>query len=399
MAGAALVLIGMFWFSRSTAEAKATVLLKRAASRESKSNRPGYMRVRLRSGGCIISAEAYSGDQCTRLRSQFAAAQLDPDNPLSARSFEHWRDSLASKRDTVLTLPDVVVIQTTTREGELRMASLQLRSADYVPTEAHFEFLGQEPIDVAEEDRLPEAPVASKERVSPVPPVSAAKPAAPRIDAAGEAEIQVFDKLHAIAADHGYETSVRRTQNGTAVLGVVRDEARRAEILNALGGLPFVAVNIETYEQRQPGEPTFLPVREQTGTEPALARDWLRAAYPNETERNEFTSALLAASQRILGETTALEEIIQAQARLFHFPDAARLASIAEDHRRRIEQDLAHVQAAIQPIAGSHQTVVVSPLTREQAATLDSALLRIFYLAPASDSLDAEIDRLPFLFQ
>src|SRR5207253_7168364 len=79
------------------------------------------------------------------------AAHYNSEAPLSARSFEEWRDGLASKRDEVTTVPDPASpaqncyrIQTIAAEGELALASMILRATDLHPVEGRFEFRNQD---------------------------------------------------------------------------------------------------------------------------------------------------------------------------------------------------------------------------------------------------------------
>jgi hypothetical protein len=63
----------------------------------------------------------------------FRAANYDWDDPLSAKSFQAWRDRLPEKRDEVIEERDAYRIRTSTDSGELLEATLTLRIPDLQP--------------------------------------------------------------------------------------------------------------------------------------------------------------------------------------------------------------------------------------------------------------------------
>jgi anti-sigma factor RsiW len=241
---ALLLAAGIFYQFRETPSVQAATLLKRAvsvAATHSVPARPVRMRTSIKNHAAIPAM----------LRS----ARYNADAPLSAKSFEDWRDSLASKRDEVTTVPDpdspaqnCYRIQTATEHGDLAIASMILRITDLHPVEGRFEFRNQ---DWVEYDEISDAsttdggtPAVTSLEAPMRRAVPPSRPAAlPSGNSASiSEELRVLVALHEIGADLGDPVEVHRLGGRILVSGVGVPAQRQRDIHRTLDALPNVTV-------------------------------------------------------------------------------------------------------------------------------------------------------------
>ena len=83
-------------------------------------------------------------------RACFNRRNYNADDPLSAKSYQQWRDGLAAKTDEVAVVPESYRIRTMAPEGAIAVASLTLRGTDLRPVEGRFEFRNREWVELTE---------------------------------------------------------------------------------------------------------------------------------------------------------------------------------------------------------------------------------------------------------
>ena len=239
------------------------------------------------------------------------ANRMNPQQPLSAESFQSWRNSLAEKSDQVENsrVPSgkqIFTLKTVSNgaadAGKIIEAALTVRASDwhaerlrlsvksetgatdYEFVETAFEVVALPALsaEIFPGESLQSAPPAKTEiaaaapdakpspAVSPSaeiendananlpvqPSPSASTSLAPPIAAAtAELEVDVLKALNGIGADIGEEATVtRNAAGGLLVQGVVESRERKAEINRALAplvGQPGLSVRIETSEEAQ----------------------------------------------------------------------------------------------------------------------------------------------------
>src|SRR5437762_2617332 len=112
---ALLLICLVFYRFRQTPSVQAAELLRKAiAAAEARPAKPGKIRIRTRERQITILPGAQNS-----LQVLFQAAHYDWADPLSAKSFQAWRDQLADKRDEVVEEPDAYRIRTQAGSGEL----------------------------------------------------------------------------------------------------------------------------------------------------------------------------------------------------------------------------------------------------------------------------------------
>ncbi len=163
------------------------------------------------------------------VRGLFVQSHYSWEKPLSARSFSDWRESLPEKQDQVSLVRDAYGaksayrLRTRTEAGVLRAASLTLRADTYHPTNASFEFRGEDPIEVSE-DVVPENTSRKGEQTQQSAPILRRSAPAPTETRVGpEEELRVLAALDAVGA------------NAEEPVAVELDSARRHVLVTALG--------------------------------------------------------------------------------------------------------------------------------------------------------------------
>ena len=213
---------GSVYQFRETPSVQAATLLQRAvtvAATHPRPARPVRMRTNIKNRAVVPAM----------LRS----AHYNSEAPLSAKSFQEWRDGLTSKRDEVTTVADpespaqnCYRIETAAADGELAIASMMLRATDLHPVEGRFEFRNR---DWVEYDEISDASTtdggtpadtrldAPMRRTVP-PSRSAALPSGN--PASISEELRVLVALHEIGADLGDPVEVNHTGGRILVSGV-----------------------------------------------------------------------------------------------------------------------------------------------------------------------------------
>ena len=239
-------------FRQAPAVQAAELLRKAVAAADAHPGKP--RRTQIRTKDRILSPGALSS-----LQVLFHQAHYDWDDPLSAKSYQAWRDTLVDRREEVTEERDSYRIRTDTGSGELMAATLTIRTQDLRPVEERFEFRNREWVEITE---LPgEAPpvlIAGAEgnkgdnhiKVSPsTPPASAT---------IGD-ELHVLASLHRVGADLGDPIEVSRAGGDILVAGVGIAPQRQQEIHDALGAQKHVVVR---FSEPAPARPE--PEREAT---------------------------------------------------------------------------------------------------------------------------------------
>ncbi len=196
----------------------------------------------------------------------FVQANYSWTNPLSARSFVAWRQRLPEKSDYVTTLRQdgrqFYRVRTQTSSGILHSAALTLEAVNYHPTHASFEFQGDDPVEIAEQDEVTPDETEQAKATSP--------PSAPNVAetlAGPEDELRVFAALDAIGADAEEPIDVKldHGHHNVLVTGMGMRADRRKQIETALAALPNTVVRFSSAVRNDTPDKT--PSESNTGTE------------------------------------------------------------------------------------------------------------------------------------
>jgi anti-sigma factor RsiW len=345
---ALLLAAGLFQQFRETPSVQAASLLHRAVTVAATNSRPARtlrMRTNIKNRAVVPAM----------LRS----AHYDSEAPLSARSFQEWRDGLTSKRDQVTTVPDpespvqnCYRIETMAADGELAIASMMLRATDLHPVEGRFEFRNRDWVEYNEisdasttdggtpaETRL-DAPM----RRTVPPSRSAALPSGE--PASISEELQVLVALHEIGADLGEPVEVNHSGGRILVSGIGVSAVRQRDIHRALDSMPNVTVQFaDPSGATSTADADAAPV----GAKPSGIQARVEQHLGGRAEFERFSGQLLDAMDNAMARAYALRALSQ------RFPEGTEMS--AAD--RTLLGDLArqHLQALTSQLNDLHRTL------------------------------------------
>ncbi len=373
---AAPVVLGLAWLAIATLMTPPSLTAKTVLERALRADTsavPAVGFVRVHRGGKLVAAE----DVVLR------EARIDRRRALSVAPYREWHDSLPSREDALIHLPNEIRIQTTTDVGAIALASLTLGSADYVPHAKHVELRDGVTIDV---DTVNAASPAPKVAAIDSPAAGAARlptPAAER-----EAiEMEVRWALRRIDADLGEPLEIHTAGDDVVVSGTVDDAARRDQIVGALEEVRGVAPSLRVATVEAAAIETAKPIQTGSAGSPLLAEQ-LANDFPQAEERRAFVSRALRLSQTIMRHSWALKRLAERYpaAVAAALPLGAResLERLAAAHRQAIALALAETASLWKPYAplapgreagGPWQDT--APVTLSESLAFDHATVRL----------------------
>ena len=349
VAAALAVVCGLVYQLRETPSVQAAALLRKAVA-AAEAGPPAPRRIRIRTAKRQVTRvlgaarPASAPADIAGMEALFQAAHYNWEDPLSARSFQQWRESLPDGHDEVTSSPQGYRIRTTSPKGELAEASLKLRSGDLRPVEGRLEFRNREWVEIAEAPAEPApAPVAiaaalpAADATVPVPepavrPLAAATPVE---------ELRVLSALHRLGADLGDPIEVSRAGSRVLVSGVGLDPHRRQEVEAALEGLPNVDIRFA-----DPAPAATLPAPSAAETASGASQGPLQTRLEREAggrpRFERLATELLEASDAAMARAYALRRLAQ------KFPAGAEADLGAEGRRVLGKLDQEHATALME---------------------------------------------------
>ncbi len=299
------------------------------------------------------------------IRLAFQAAHYDDADPLSARAFQAWRDSLPRKTDDVETEPasenphePCYRIRTQAAEGELASATLLLRVADLAPVESKFEFRDQNWIEftqVTEPPLQPDGSPVATPYEAPLRPVVPSRPAAlaPRPSASISDELQVLALLHRIGADLGDPVEVNLTDGKVLVSGAGVSPGRQRQIHDLLDGTANVEVRFS-----QPEAAVVMPPMTATATEGDTANVGIQTRLEKQlggrAAFERFSARVLDGDEAAMAHAYALRSVAErfpaGNEQSMAAPDRAQLHQLAADHAAALATQVRVMENALAPV-------------------------------------------------
>jgi hypothetical protein len=361
-AAAAVLLAAIVYQFRQTPSVQAAALLQRAvAAAETKPVHKHRIQIRTKAAKIVRTVGQSSGltAQAGGLRNRFEAAHYDWDDPLSAKAYQGWRGTLASKEDQVNTVADCYQIHTTTPEGDLTSATLMLRETDLEPVEARFEFRDQEWVELTElsegslRDDVPPAVAHLEPPGRPAEPsrsaASSSQPASP------SEELAVVAALHRIGADLGDPVDVTRSASKVLVSGVGLPPGRQQDIRDAVGSLPNVSVDFTNPAAAPvPAEPAGAAPASGGGAAPPI-QTRLEQALGGHADFERFSEVLLERKDALMSRAAALHNLAQrfSDETGLSEQDRALLRQMAHEHAAVLSREAATIERAFEPVLKS----------------------------------------------
>jgi hypothetical protein len=407
---------------RDTANARFRQSIATEGATEGKSATEGPMRESPESGAAALASE---------LMEVLRANRMNPQQPLSAASFETWRQSLAAKREEISrsqteageTLTLRVSADAEIAAGQIAEASLVVRGRDWRPQAQSLKVRGENEIreyEVSETayEVIPLAaltvfaePAPAATRIPAAPPLTVATPLAanplPTSAELRNAEVAALYALHQLKADLGEQIEIARESNEQIVVrGQVETPQRKQELIAALKGIPFVAARIQTFDeataQAAPKQPpaTIAPLPDANGDrapaagvnlfERRLARYFAeRAAAPEDAAAinrriAQMANSAFAESSAALASGYALrrlaEQFDDGSAEQMSVAAAVRLREVISNHLAEINTRSRNLRTLLEPalifIAGTQTGASPSPQPAE--GTRKARVMRLF---------------------
>jgi hypothetical protein len=347
----------------------------------------------------------------------FERANYSWNDPLSAQSFQAWRNQLTDKRDEVSEEQQDYRIETRTDSSDLRHATLTLRTADLRPVEEHLEFSNQEWVEITEvgDDSAPSLSAIAAEK-NERPPAGKVKPpvaevpqavTAPASQASAGEELQVVAALHEVGADLGDPVEVSRSGTDVLVSGVGIAPARQEEIKNAIGSNAHVVVHFSdspaAAAPAQPAAPNPTP----TGGDVRQLQTRLAEQLGGRANLDQLAAQVLDSSESLMARAYALRRLAEqfpvAVERELSVSDRQLLQRMRGEHSAALRQQATGIARDLQPVLSTVNPATVNgdagtapdkgiPLEPWQAATenlfqsarrLDKLLGVMFGAAPS----------------
>ena len=385
---------------REAPSVQAATLLKKAVAVADSRPRPAR-RIRIRTASRQLTRVVGAGQPASdapAIEGLFRSANYNWDDPLSARSFQAWRDRLPAKRDEVAAIEDPQSpdrnsyrIQTTTDASELISATLKLRMTDFEPLEGRFEFRNRDWVEMTELTDQPTLPASTVAEATggmprqPGMPPDRVEPSVEPMNPAGAAEeLQVVAALHQVGADLGDPVEITRDSGQILVSGTGIPPQHQKQIHEALDSMPGVVVRFsEPGGAPGPGgtPPETPALRDSAGSAPPPFQVRLEERLGGRAQFERFSSQLLDGSDAVMSRAYALRRLAQ------QFPpDVERQLSVGD---RRMLHDLGREHVAALARQSGEMDAALSRILAALGGAAPSGEIRLESAAwqPASEEL------------
>lgn len=428
VAVAVMIVWGLFYRYRLTPSVQAAELLRKAmVASDARTARPHRIQIRTReqrftrlAGSEQKLAVSTAGtDTLNSLKTLFVAAKYDWDDPLSAKSFQAWRNQLRDKQDQVVQEPDSYRIRTETESGELIEASLKLRSQDLQPVEGRFEFRNREWVEISEiaEEAPPADTIRAADEREPethakAPLEAAANGSAPTtatLSATIGDELRVLTALHQVGADLGDPIDVSRSGGDVLVTGVGIAPRRQQEIQDALSTQPHVVVRFS--ESAPASVPPGRSATDTSHTGADIRQLQARVAEQIGGRANfeQLATQVLDMSEPMMSRAFALRRLserfptdVEAQ---LAAPDRQLLKRLQQEHIAALREQTADLDRVLRPVLaavtgaggrasdGAPSSSAWQPATEElfQSARRVEKLLAVMFGAAPGESASEQL--------
>ena len=374
VAAAVLIACLLFYRYHQTPSVQAAQLLRRAV--DASVTHPVKLRaiqIRTRDHRFVRSAastrrassSAADAQALEGLRTMFVAANYDWDNPLSARSYQAWRDQLREKSDQVTEESNVYRIRTTTQSSELVAANLTLRAGDLRPVEERLEFRNQEWVEISEvaDESAAAAQTEPSAATTPVPanhsgavpnvPAASVPPEAP---ATAADELRVLAALHDAGADLGEPIEVSRASGKILVTGTGLSEERRQQLHDLLASQTNVVVRF-TEPAPAGNVQRGSPVSSSPGADIRQLQARIADQIGGRANFDQLAAQVLDVSEPMMSRAYALRRLaaefpVETESQL-SAADRQLLGRIREEHARALLQRAAEVERLLKPALAS----------------------------------------------
>lgn len=394
---AMLVVIGVFYQLRQTPSVQAATLLKRAMAVAEAKPRPVH-RIRVRTGKLdftrvigpqapLTSAAAGAPmEALANLGVLFNQAHYDWNDPLSARSFEQWREQQVHTTDEVSTVAAGYRIRTVAREGEIAEAAITFEASDMMPIDERIEFRDNQWVELTEiaESTTESGGLTVAPRVE-VPVRAAVPPSRPAALAPGPSasisdELQVLSALHGVEADLGDPIDV--SLSGGKVLVTGRAGLlpnRQQKIQTVLANMPLVEVQFDSLQPAAIPPQAALSSAGGTATPRPVIQSRVEQQLGGHAEFERFSAQILDSDEDAMKRVYALHSLAQkfpagTESQL-NAKDRELLTTLSREHAAVLAQKVSILESLLLPtlssLGGTAALVHAAPHSAWQPAVED----------------------------
>jgi hypothetical protein len=381
-AAALLVLLGIFYRYRQAPSVHASELLRQAVvAANAHPYQPRRIQIRTRDHRLIRPAMASQktglsvpeAAASNSIEAMFERANYSWTDPLSAQSFQAWRNQLPEKRDQVSEENQAYRIETSTNASELRNAILTLRTADLRPVEERLVFSNQEWVEITEVSGDTTPPVSSSAVENERPAAGNAKPPVPEASNAGSVpapsasaadQLQVVAALHDVGADLGDPVEVSRSGSEVLVRGVGIAAERQQEIKNAIGSKPHVVVRFSDSPPAKVPEQPIPPNDSTAAGDVRQLQTRLAEQLGGRANMEQLAAQVLDSSELLMARAYALRRLAEqfpvATEQELSATDKQLLRRLRAEHSAALRQQATEIDHDLRPILSAVNPATVN---------------------------------------
>jgi len=334
-----------------------------------------YQRVRIVTPGARIEHGIYRDLRSVRHRrpelmladvkpvvETLSVVGVDWEAPLSAASFQAWRNRQTSVRDKVTESGDLLTLTTEAPGSLVQQESLTVRASDYHPVERKIKTRSGDTIEIAELNyAILEWNAVNQSLFEPLPQPTDTAPAFHVAAVPSEVDLDLAElrarlELNRLQADAGEQITVTRTNHAIEVMGVVDTDERKRQIIAALDTLPCVHTNVLSISQlharpftQQPNKSVSVQSVDVLSSSPL--EQYLNVRQTPSLDMAQASHRLLDAALRIRQNARQVEDL---RIRLSHMSDVAEkneaVSELAHSYADRIVAALKDENATLQQL-------------------------------------------------
>lgn len=369
-------------------------LLRAEASRSTsnESTAPGviYQKIRIKTPSRTVDRAIYRDSQGLRrpreqqlphedaqLRSDLAMANVNWNEPLSAKNYKEWHDRQSIQRDAV-ERDDAghLTLTTTVATGAIAWETFTVRGSDFHPVSRTVQFRNADTVEISElnYDVMPWGAI-NEEWFEPLTgrsnPASnglgpALLPHLPRALSAAESDVAELDArlvLNELHADTSERIELIRETGAILVRGIVATTERRREIGARLRSVPHVVTAIATFQELDSNPAATSKITSvqvsSSISEPSPLEKFSMQQGKTREQVTELSQRLLTTALIVRQHSQAIKELLHRFPQDAQLTDAARarLDELMNHHKISIlaalsseEHDIAQSGITVQPI-------------------------------------------------
>lgn len=284
------------------------------------------------------------------IQQTFLNANYNWDEPLSAKSYQNWREHLPQKTEDVTTTGDSYIVKTATNNGDLAEVSLRLRSTDFEALESTLEFRNQERIEIRQvldegllvtQSGLPlpnstRSTTVGSQFGTPPPGTAVVKSLTPA------SELKVYAALRRLGADLGEPIEISRRGSQVLVTGIGVSPQRQQQIEAELASQPGVVVEFRNPDTASPIDETAAATRAQTSSALTVLQQDIANYLGGRAKFEAYGDQMLVLSDNLLSRIHALRRLAE------KFPSEAEAQFGAADLQTLRQLRIEHTQALVQ---------------------------------------------------